>query len=88
MKYRIIEIKYPGKREFYYPQYKKFLFWRNIGNNYKFINSNFNRDKNSDEFDIDSDKPYVYYKNEAEEIIEKFKKFYTASFTYTKIYNI
>ncbi len=69
MKFRILEVKLSHQRERYYPQYKKWFFWRNIRYHY-FCKTIYNKTEFPYEYE-----PYVFSIKDAQKIIEEFKKY-------------
>jgi hypothetical protein len=82
MRFRVKEVKDDIYRPFFYPQYRTFWGWRNIGE-HEFVHSVFSHSKKLTEYE-----PYVYYLNEAEEIIEEFKKYLKDHESYVAIHEI
>jgi len=67
MKFRILEVKPSFQRERYYPQYKSWLFWKNIGEHY-FRETIYSKTQFYYKFDS-----YVYDMEEANKIVKEFK---------------
>lgn len=82
MKFRVLEIKEGSSRIRFRPQYKSFLFWKNISEHY-FAKTVYNHT----EF-LDWDCSSVLYINEAKAIIDEFKFYLKSKESYIITHNV